>query len=69
MKPKNVKEIVAVWLVSHGFAGLASKHGRCSCTYKNEDFMLCNNSRCCVPAVKRRRMVDGKRRTMLVPVE
>ena len=64
----NVKQIVAVYLKRHKCDGLVC--GDCSCN-ANELFDNCDggfDEEFCVPAVKRRRMVNGKRRTVLVPV-
>ena len=68
MKLMSVKEIVAEYLKRNKYDGLVC--GLCSCQGVN--LFCCNggfDEDYCRVAVKRRRMVNGKRLTVLVPVE
>ena len=67
----NVKQIVEQYLRKHKCDGLIDEEYQCACSTDSifeNCFCGCNYDYC-VPAVKRRRMVNGKRRTILVPVE
>ena len=71
MKPKNVKEIVVQYLKKNEYDGVCSYDNACSCAIDEllEAAFMCYEFADCVPAVKRRRWVDGKRQMVLVPVE
>ena len=68
----NVKQIVTEYLRRHKCDGLHyGPQGDCSCTiaqFMQHEFYCCDFNDC-IPAVKRRRMVNGRRQTVLVPVE
>ena len=67
----NVKEIVTAYLKRHKCDGLVCVENGCSCNIKaiTTYCFHCSSVKESLPAVKRRRMVNGRRRTVLVPVE
>lgn len=67
----NVKQIVTQHLKRHKCDGLVSANKVCVCTINTimSPCLAVGGPCTCVPAVKRRRMVNGRRRTVLVPFE
>jgi hypothetical protein len=65
----NVKQIVEQYLRKHKCDGLWHPGRHCRCGWHTEIMVRCGSCGGCLPAVKRRRTINGKRRTVLVPVE
>jgi len=70
MQQMNVKQIVTEYLRKHKCDGLMKPGTTCGCYLNDKIMIFCNfaRERECVPAIKRRRTIYGKRRTVLVPV-